>query len=60
MIVDLKEKQPVGMMPGGVHMSVSWRDLILALKKSGLLSKDEIITHAGSDLTGVTFRIEHI
>lgn len=58
MIVDLKEKQPIGMMPGGVHFSMSWKQLISALKDAGGISPNEDVTHIGSSLIGLTFRVD--
>jgi hypothetical protein len=60
MIVNLKERQPVNMMPGGVITTMGYARLIKALRETGEFSDNEVITHVSSDLTGLTFRIEHI
>jgi hypothetical protein len=56
MVVDVKERQFVNAMPGGVQSFMSWTRLIEALRKTGEFHDDEIVTHIGADLTGVTFR----
>jgi len=58
MVIDLKEKQPIGMMPGGVITTMGFQRLIKALREMGEFSPDETVTHIAFDLTGVTFRIE--
>lgn len=57
MIVDLKETQPVEMMPGGVQFSMSWKQLIQHLRGAGEFKPDETVTHISSDLLGLTFRV---
>lgn len=58
MVIDIKEKQPIRMMPSGVQFSMSWQRLVKNLKDIGEFSPDEIVTHIGSDLTGLTFRVD--
>lgn len=59
MVVDLKEHQPTGMMPGGVIFTMSWKRLIEQLRKTNEIGEFEDVTHISSDLTGITFRVEH-
>ena len=59
MIVDLKERQPVNMMPSGVMAgSMSWQRLVRILREAGEFSDNEEVTHVSSDLLGLHFRVE--
>lgn len=58
MVVDLKEMQIVGMMPGGVQTTLSWKRLTECLRKAGEIDEGETITHVGTDLAGMSIRID--
>lgn len=59
MIVNLKEQQPIGMMPSGVTLRIHWGDIIARLYDVGMLRQGELVTHVSSDLYGLTFRVEY-